>query len=126
MVLSVLFAIVTLTMPPPHAKKIEKDLQHIGLIDRYEYPPALVLNQKMKLSQARRFVFYSKGIEKEKWIKQRTTIEDELNVYYLEPPEYLEVPCFGGKKKINRNYIVLIVAPGVESKREETLYDDEP
>lgn len=129
-VLSFLFAIMVLIMPPDQAKDMENDLKHIPLIDSYGFAPALLSNQKKKSSQesseAQRLVFYSKGIEKKKWIDQQTAIEDELNVHYLEDPDYLELLRFGRKKIVHRHYIVLIVSQGVESRREEPLYDDEP
>lgn len=117
--LSVLFALAILTMPPLHTKDIESGLQHIALIDRYGFCPALVSNQGLKHSSIRELRFYTRGVAKETWIRRQSAIEDVLNVHWIEEPQY------GGRKRNNRNYIVLIVAPGAESKREEPLYDDE-
>jgi hypothetical protein len=118
-ILSVLFTLAILAMPPLHAKSIESGLQHIALIDRYGFSPALVSNQGLKHSNIRELRFYSRGIAKEIWTKRQAAIEDVLNVHWIEEPQY------GGRKRNNRNYIVLIVAPGAESKRKEPLYDDE-
>lgn len=118
-VLSVLFALVILTMPPLHTKDIESGLQHIALVDRYGFSPALVSNQGLKHSRIRELKFYSRGIAQETWIRRQAAIEDVLNVHWIEEPQY------GGRRGNNRNYIVLIVAPGAESKREESLYDEE-
>lgn len=118
-ILSVLFTLAILAMPPLHAKSIESGLQHIALIDRYGFSPALVSNQGLKHSNIRELRFYSRGISKEIWTKRQAAIEDVLNVHWIEEPQY------GGRKRNNRNYIVLIVAPGAESKRKEPLYDDE-
>ncbi len=119
LLLSTLAALAILTMPPLHAKNIESGLQHIALIDRYGFSPALVSNQGLKHSNIRELRFYSRGIAKEIWTKRQAAIEDVLNVHWIEEPQY------GGRKRNNRNYIVLIVAPGAESKRKEPLYDDE-
>lgn len=119
LLLSMFTALVILAMPPLHTKDIESGLQHIALVDRYGFSPALVSNQGLKHSNIRELRFYSRGIAKETWIKRRSAVEDVLNVHWIEEPQY------GGRKRNNRNYIVLIVAPGAESKREEPLYDDE-
>ncbi|NBI10737.1 hypothetical protein D1641_12045 [Colidextribacter sp. OB.20] len=119
LLLSMLAALVILTMPPLHTKDIESGLQHIALVDRYGFSPALVLNQGLEHSNIRELRFYSRGIAKETWIKRQSAVEDVLNVHWIEEPQY------GGRRRNNRNYIVLIVAPGAESKREEPLYDDE-
>lgn len=118
-ILSVLFTLAILAMPPLHAKSIESGLQHIALIDRYGFSPALVSHQGLKHSNIRELRFYSRGIAKEIWTKRQAAIEDVLNVHWIEEPQY------GGRKRNNRNYIVLIVATGAESKRKEPLYDDE-
>lgn len=117
--LSVLFALAILTIPPLHAKNIESGLQHIALIDRYGVAPTLVSSQGLNNSSIRELRFYTRGIAKETWTRRQSAIEDVLNVHWIEEPQY------GGRKQDNRNYIVLIVAPGAESKREESLYDDE-
>ena len=52
-ILSVLFTLAILAMPPLHAKSIESGLQHIALIDRYGFSPALVSNQGLKHSNIR-------------------------------------------------------------------------
>lgn len=119
LLLAMLATLVILTMPPLHTKDIESGLQHIALVDRYGFSPALVLNQGLKHSNIRELRFYSRGIAKETWIKRQSAVEDVLNVHWIKEPQY------GGRKRNNRNYIVLIVAPGAESKREEPLYDDE-
>lgn len=119
LILSIVFALAILTMPPLHTKAVESGLQHIALIDRYGFSPALVSNQGLKHSNIRELKFYSRGIAKEIWIRRQSAVEDVLNIHCIEEPQY------GGKRGNNRNYIVLIVAPGAESKREEPLYDDE-
>lgn len=119
LLLSVLFALAILTMPPLCAKRMEKRLQHIGFTDRYGYAPALISSQGIKHTRIRELSFYSLAIAKETWEKRQSEIEDVLNVHFLGSPEY------GGRGGNNRNYIVLLVAPGVERKRDEPLYDDE-
>jgi len=111
-----LFATVALLiLPPRQAAKVEAALVHIGLIDRYDLGPILVSCQQIGHSSANRLTFYCRGIARKMWEKRQPAIEDVLNVHYLEPPKY-------GK---NRNFVVLVVAPGVESKRKESLFDDE-
>lgn len=100
---------------PPKWKTIEAALVHIALVDRYGIGPALIGNEKIGKSHARRYTFVSKGIDKERWEKKQGEIEDILNVHLLEPIAY-------GR---NRNYIVLIVASGVQGQEQNLLYDDE-
>lgn len=119
LILSMLSSVVILTMPPLNAKNIESGLEHIKLVDRYGLSPVLISSYSLKQTNIRQLFFYSRGIGKEVWEKRRQAIEDVLNVHYVSPIQY------GGKNGNNRNFIVLVVAPGAETKREEPLYDDE-
>lgn len=119
LVVSMLFSLAVLTIPPLHAKSIESGLRHIGLVDHYGFSPALISNQGLKHSNIRKLRFYTRGIAKETWTRRQSAIEDVLNVHWIDEPQY------GGRRGNNRNYIVLTVAPGAENKREEPLYDDE-
>lgn len=101
---------------PLHSKLVETSLAHIGLTDRYGFPPVLVFWGKTnKRSAVRTMQFLSRGVAREEWEKRQSAIEDVLNCHFTEPITY-------GK---SRNYIVLTVAPGVAVTRTEPLYDDE-
>ena len=102
---------------PRHAKQIEASLTQIKLVDRYGFAPVLV-SVKPKQSPAEEQIFYSKGISKEMWITQQPDVEDVLDCHLLEDIQY------GGRDGTNRNYIVLITAPGAEQSRKDVLYDD--
>lgn len=104
---------------PYQAKRIEEALKHVGVVDRYGFPPILLSRQRDKSSGITTMTFYSRGISKELWEKKRQKIEEVLNMHQIEDVKY------GGKH--NGNYIILTVAKGTERiERSETLYDDEP
>lgn len=106
---------------PSDAKDTEFSLTHIEFVDRYGFSPILVSRRRIAKSNAERLTFYSKGISKETWMLHRGDIEDILNVHCVgeDPIQY------SNRRFHAKNYIVLTVAPGVERKREEPLYDDE-
>lgn len=111
-----LLGLLILLGTPLHAKRIETSLIHVGLTDRFGFPPVLVFFGKTsKRSAVRTMQFLSRGIAREEWEKRQYAIEDVLNCHFTEPITY-------GK---SRNYIVLTVAPGVAATRTEPLYDDE-
>ncbi|MFW5526952.1 MAG: hypothetical protein ACOCOW_07985 [Prevotella sp.] len=110
-----LWGLLVVLGTPYKARSVDNSLEHIGLVDRYEIGPALIENEKIGKSHARRYTFFSKGIDRERWEKKRGELEDILNVHLLEPIAY-------GK---NRNYIVLVVASDVQGKEQKPLYDDE-
>ena len=118
-ILAFIFSFVGLLVllgTPLHAKQIEASLAHIGLTDRYGFPPVLVVFGKACRNPAiKEMHFYSRGIDRLLWIQRQAAIEDILNVTITEPISY-------GK---SRNYIVLTVVPGAATRRTEPLYDDE-
>lgn len=110
-----LWGLLVVLGTPYKARSVDNSLEHIGLVDRYGIGPALVSNQKIKGTTARILTFYSKGIDMEHWAQRQGAISAALNCHFVEPIAY-------GKSS---NYIVLTVAPGVESCRDGLLYDDE-
>lgn len=110
-----LLGLLVLLGTPHKARSVDNSLEHIGLVDRYGIGPALVSNQKIKGTTARILTFYAKGIDMEHWAQRQGAISAALNCHFVEPIAY-------GKSS---NYIVLTVAPGVESHRDTLLYDDE-
>lgn len=109
-----LLGLLVLLGTPHKARSVDNSLEHIGLVDRYGIGPALVSNQKVT-ERVVRMTFYSKGIGMERWVQRQGAISDVLACHFVEPITY-------GKSS---NYIVLTVAPGVESHRDTLLYDDE-
>ena len=110
-----LLGLLVLLGTPHKARSVDNSLEHIGLVDRYGIGPALVSNQKIKGTTARILTFYAKGIDMEHWAQRQGAISAALNCHFVEPIAY-------GKSS---NYIILTVAPGVESHRDTLLYDDE-
>lgn len=110
-----LLGLLVLLGTPHKVRSVDTSLEHIGLVDRYGIGPALVSNQKIKGTTARILTFYAKGIDMEHWAQRQGAISAALNCHFVEPIVY-------GKSS---NYIVLTVAPGVESHRDTLLYDDE-
>lgn len=110
-----LWGLLVVLGTPYKAMSVDNSLEHIGLVDRYGIGPALVSNQKIKGTTARILTFYAKGIDMEHWAQRQGAISAALNCHFVEPIAY-------GKSS---NYIVLTVAPGVESYRDDLLYDDE-
>ncbi|MBQ3135778.1 MAG: hypothetical protein IJB75_08255 [Oscillospiraceae bacterium] len=104
---------------PRAAREIERNLVHVRLTDRYDWGPVLVEDSRMKGTAVRKLTFYSHGISKEMWESRQQAVEDVLNV------QWVDAPCYGGKREDNRNYIVLTVVPGTGPERKEPLYDDE-
>ena len=105
---------------PRHARQIETQLVHVGLVDRYGLGAVLISRKTEKPYKITTMTFYSQGIPKEQWENRRRAVEDVLNVHYVEDVRY------GGKHQNNGNYIVLTVARGASAtKREAPLYDDE-
>lgn len=110
-----LWGLLVVLGTPYKARNVDISLEHIGLVDCYGIGPALIGNEKIGKSHVRCYTFFSKGIDKERWEKKQKEIEDILNIHLLEPIAY-------GR---NRNYIVLVVASGVQGKEQTPLYDDE-
>lgn len=104
---------------PKQAKDFELRLLQIGLKDLFDHGPVLVKRKKQRSSSVECMTFFSRGVSKEMWEQNRTSVEDALNVSWVEMPRY------GGKRGANRNYIVLTVVPGTGPVRKETLYDDD-
>ena len=109
-----LLGLLVLLGTPHKARSVDTSLEHIGLVDRYGIGPALVSDQKVT-ERVVRMTFYSKGMGMERWVQRQGAISDVLACHFVEPIAY-------GKSS---NYIVLTVAPGVESHRDNLLYDDE-
>lgn len=109
-----LWGLLVVLGTPHKARSVDNSLEHIGLVDRYGIGPALVSHQKVT-EQVVRMTFYSKGIGMERWVQRQGAISDVLTCHFVEPIAY-------GKSS---NYIVLTVAPGAESHRDNLLYDDE-
>lgn len=74
--------------PPKGASQYEAELAHIGFVDRYKNPPALVLKERIKPAKIEKLTFYSAGISLESWIERQGDIQDALNSVYVEPPQY--------------------------------------
>jgi len=99
---------------PEDAKDIEARLVHIELLDSFGIGPSLLSIQKIGQT-VERMTFYSRGIGKEKWQEKQGDIEGVLERHLIGDIQY-------GK---TQHYIVLTVAPGISSNRDEPLYDDE-
>lgn len=112
--ISLLWGLLVALGTPYKARSVDNSMEHIGLVDRYGIGPALVSKQKVT-ERVVRMTFYSKGIGMERWVQNQGAISDILMCHFVEPITY-------GKSS---NYIVLTVAPGVESHRDNLLYDDE-
>lgn len=116
MLMVFLFTFAFFSAPPKEALQYEAELAHIGFVDRYKNPPALVSKERINPPKIEKLTFYSAGISLESWIERQGDIQDALNAVYVEPPQY-------AYKK--RYYIMLTVLPGTGEPRKENLYDDE-
>ena len=104
---------------PFRAKAIEASLLQIGLSNRYGHAPALISRKHVKNTSVSVLMFYSPAVGMERWEKQKSEVQDALNLHFVEPIKY------GGRKASNRNIIVITATSGVAIRREDTLYDDE-
>lgn len=112
--------LLSLFSTPRYAKRYEDALLQIGLVSYGGEPPALISRKRIKgTSSVTQLVFYSLGVSKETWERQKNEVEDALNLHLVDTIKY------GGWKGANRNLIVLTAAPGSGGNRQEPLYDEE-
>lgn len=118
MIIFILVIAAVFTISPYKAQTYEAALVNIGLTDHYGNAPALVSRRKLKSANAnnQELIFYSDGVDLEKWMKLKGKIESALNLTYLCEPQN----AFG-----KRYYVMLTVASGIAEPRKKTLYDDE-
>lgn len=115
--LLLLVGLLSLLGTPFRAKAVESCLLQIGLAN-HGHAPALISCRRMKNTQVSIMTFYSLGVGMQRWQKESEAVKDALDIHYTEPIKY------GGKNGRNRNIIVITAAPGAETRREDTLYDE--
>ncbi len=103
---------------PKKAKKAEIAM----MVSDFGYltnPPALVSNERGE-HNTRILTFYSRGIPREKWEKEKADIQSALNATVQGEIQY------GGKGASNYDLVVITVTPGYGmAPRKERIYDDE-
>jgi hypothetical protein len=116
--LLLLMGLLSLLGTPFRAKAFEEILLQIGFADRHGHAPVLISCKRIKGTAVSVMSFYSLGVGMERWRNEIESILDAIDMHLVRPIRY------GGKKGRNRNIIVITAAPGAETRREDTLYDE--
>lgn len=78
----------------------------------------LISCKRIKRTTVNVMSFYSLGVGMEHWKNESESIQDALDIHFVEPIKY------GGRNGRNRNIIVITAAPGAETQRKDVLYDE--